>query len=475
LASKHYDVLVIGSGAGSIIAERAQWAGMKVALVDKGPLGGTCLNVGCIPSKTLIVSADRVVEAQRAAALGVHAVVERIDFGAIMARARQVSANGQQQMRQSLKQATGIDFYEAPGMFVGEKEMEVGGHRLRADKVFIVAGARPQIPPLPGIRDVDYLTNESLLALEQLPRSVIIVGGGYVGVEYAHFLAAMGSAVTLIERLHHLAVSEEPEISVRLKARLAKRMSVLTDTKVTALRRRGADVEVGLQNLVTGRESSVTGERLLLATGRTANADLLRPEATGVTLDARGYVEVNGYLETVKPGIWAFGDVIGRYMFTHVANQEAIVCWHNSQHEPKVEMDYSAVPHAVFSDPQIASVGMTEAVARTKHEILVGEADYTSVAYGEALAEQDGYAKVVVEKKTGRILGCHIAGSHAAVLIQEVTEAMANEGNPNSVLVAMHIHPALSEIVPACLSNLRDPEHKEEAAPHEAHLESHRH
>lgn len=477
MASKHYDVLVIGSGAGSIIAERAQWAGLKVALVDRGPLGGTCLNVGCIPSKTLIVSADRVVEAQRADRLGVRLQVTGIDFPAIMARAREVAAAGREQIRNGLKQVHGIDFYEANGTFVADKEMHVGGERIRADKVFIAAGARPQVPPIPGLSEVPYLTNESLLALETLPHSMVIVGGGYIGVEYAHFLAAMGCQVTLVERLHYLVVAEEPEISLRLKARLAARMAVHTDTSVTAVSRAADGVAVSLRNLATGRDSVVKSERLLIATGRSSNADTLRPEATGVELDPRGYVAVNGHLETSRAGIWAFGDVIGRYMFTHVANQEAIVAWHNSQHTPKVEMDYSAVPHAVFSDPQIASVGVTEAVARTKHAILVGETDYQSVAYGEALREDDGYAKVVVEKETGHVLGFHIAGWNAALLIQEVTEAMANEGNANSILVAMHIHPALSEIVPACLSNLHDPEEKakgkEEAKP--ATIESHRH
>ncbi|MHB0877738.1 MAG: dihydrolipoyl dehydrogenase family protein [Anaerolineae bacterium] len=473
MAGKHYDVLVIGTGAGAIVAERAQWAGQKVALVDRGPLGGTCLNVGCIPSKMLILPADRIIEARRAARLGVYLSVTGIDVKSIMERMRAVVTSGQQSVREGLRQSPDIDYYEATGHFVGEHEMEVAGARVSADKVFIAAGARPSVPSLPGLRDVDYLTNESILALDEMPHSIIVVGGGYVGAEYAHFLSAVGSQVTLVEMGHRLVAGEEPEVSMRLKNRLAERMTVLTDTAVTALRRTPQGVAASVRNQVTGSESTVEAASLLLATGRTSNADLLRLEATGVALDGRGYVAVDGYLQTSKANIWAFGDVIGRRMFTHVANQEAIVAWHNSQHDPKVEMDYNAAPHAIFSDPQIASVGLTEAEARATHDILVGEADYQSVAYGEATAEVDGYAKAVVEKDTGRILGFHIAGSHAAMLIQEVTDVMANEGNVNSVLAGMHIHPALSEIVPACLHDLHDPEHRHEGE-HEATIESHR-
>ena len=451
--AKRYDVIVIGSGSGAIVAERALWQDLSVALVDRGPLGGTCLNVGCVPSKLLIYPADRIVAAQEATKLGIRIEIAGIDFPAIMQRMRTIVKEGSDYVRKALGK-TNIVLYEAEASFVDDYTLEVAGERIRGDKIFIAAGARPVIPPIPGLGDVDYLTNESVLALTKPPASLLILGGGYIAVEYAHFFAAMGTQVTILERQHHLVADEEPELSLILKRKLSERMTVHTDTEGFAVRREGDGVVVLGRNLVTGRVSEFAAERLLIAVGRQSNADRLHLQATGVEIDTRGFITVNGYLETSKANIWAFGDVIGKQMFIHVANQEAMLAWHNSVHKDKVEMDYSAVPRAIFTHPQLAAVGLTEAEAKKSHNVLVGKAEYQQVAAGEAMMETDGLAKAVVDKDSGKILGFHVIGPYASIVIQEVIDVMANRGNIHSITTAMHIHPALSELVVATLQSL---------------------
>jgi len=456
-AAKNYDVIVIGSGSGAIVAELALWRGLSVALVEQGLLGGTCLNVGCVPSKLLIHPADRIVQAQESAKLGISAQVTGIDFPAIMKRMRAAVKEGRDYIRDGLGK-TSIALYQTEAHFVADHTLDVSGERIHGDRVFIAAGARPAIPPIPGLDDVAYLTNESVLALDEAPASLLILGGGYIAVEYAHFFAAMGTRVTILERLHRLVADEEPELSLILERKLAERLTLYTDTEGFEAKRSGDGVVLLGRNLVTGRVSEFAAERLMVATGRQPNAGRLRPQATGVETDARGYIKVNGYLETSKANVWAFGDVIGKRMFIHVANQEALLAWHNSIHEDKAEMDYSAAPHAVFTHPQLAAVGLTEAEARKSHNILVGKADYQQVVAGEAMLEADGLAKAIVDKDSGKILGFHVIGPHATIVIQEVIGVMANRGNVNSITSAMHIHPALPELIVATLQSLKEPD-----------------
>jgi dihydrolipoamide dehydrogenase len=223
------------------------------------------------------------------------------------------------------------------------------------------------------------------------------------------------------------------------------------------MRRGGSGYVVVGRNRRTGEDTEFSGRHLLIATGRRSNADLLRVENAGIELDERGYIRVNEYLETNVPNIWAFGDVIGKQLFKHHANREAIVAWHNSRHDDKAPMDYRVSPHAVFTYPQIGSVGMTEEQAKREREILVGRARYNDVAYGVTLMEEDGFAKAIVDAESREILGFHIIGPHAPILLQEVVNAMASEGNIASVAIGMHVHPAMPELVMRTLNSLRAP------------------
>jgi mycothione reductase len=454
---KEYDVIVVGSGAGMLIVESALLQGLTVALVDTGPLGGTCLNVGCIPSKMLIYPADRVVEIQEAATLGIYTEITAIDCDAILERMRRTVKEGRDQMRSGIERTEDLDFYEAEGHFTDDYTMEVAGEQLKGQKIFIVSGARPSIPPVKGLDEIEYLTNETVLGLKTSPRSLIIIGGGYIAAEYGHFFAAMGTDVTIVQRRDRLVPNEEPEIAELLTTELAKRMNVYTNTEVSEARRDKEGHTIIGKDKITGEARQFVADKVMIATGRRSNADLLKVENTGVETDKRGFIAVNEYHETSKANIWALGDAIGQHMFRHVANRAALVAWHNSIHTEKVKMDYRAIPHAIFSHPQIASVGLTEEEAKKEHEILVGTAPYSAVAKGEAMMEDESFAKAIVDRTSQKILGFHIIGPYAPILIQEVVNVMANEQDFMTLAKGMHIHPALPELILVTLKNLREP------------------
>jgi dihydrolipoamide dehydrogenase len=454
---RKYDVIVIGSGAGGLIVEQALTKGLRVAWVDKGPLGGTCLNVGCIPSKMVIFPADRIMEIREAGKLGIKAEIGEIDFEGILERTRNAIAHEREHMRDSIYGSRELDFYEDTGSFVGNRTMDVSGLKIKGEKIYIASGARPLIPPVQGLENVDYLTNDNVFELRKRPESLLIVGGGYIAVEFGHFFSAMGTKVTIVQRGGRLVKEEEPEISALLKKEMQKRMEIHTGTEVLEAGQDGGLCRIIGRERETGETREFTGERVLICAGRTSNADLLHVEETGVDTDDRGYIVVNDYYETTRKGIWAFGDAIGRKMFRHSANQESLLAWKNSMNEEKETIDYQTVPHAVFSYPEIASVGLREAEAKEHYEgVLVGTARYRDVARGEAMMEDEAFAKMILEKGTGRILGCHIIGPQASILIQEVINAMTSGGYLGPVISGMHIHPALTELIHATLRHLHE-------------------
>jgi len=453
---KEYDVIVIGSGCGMNIVDEALAHGLSVALVDRGPLGGTCANLGCIPSKMLIFAADRIAEIQEARKLGIEAEIRNIDFNFIMERMRKFIRENQKHMRQGLSHAENLDFYEGEGHFVDDYTIEVNGEKIKGDKIFIASGSRPLTPPIKGLDSVNFLTNETVLQLKERPKSLIIIGGGYIAVEYGHFFAAMGTKVTILEMADRLVLAEEPEIAEVLKEELGQHMDIYTGIQAEEVKENGRGVTVIAKDAKSGVKKEFTAQRILVAVGRRSNADLLRVENTGVEVDKRGFVKVNEYLETAKKNIFAVGDANGQQMFTHVANKEAMLVAHNAIHGGRLKMDYSTAPHAVYSHPQIASVGMTEEAARKAHNVLVGKAEYSDVAQGEAMMEKNGFAKAVVKAGTGKILGFHIIGPYAPILIQEVINAMASGGGIDQIQTSMHIHPAITELIPVVLNNLKD-------------------
>lgn len=452
---QEYDAIIIGAGdVGLSIAFKALSDGLKVALIEKGNVGGTCVNVGCVPSKTLIFSADRIAEIRESRKLGIQAEITNIDFGSIMQRMKNAVKYGRNSIKEAVKDSENLDFYNEEGHFIEEYTLKVKNEEIKGKRIFISSGARPFIPSIKGLDTVEYLTNESVLELKKRPESMIIIGGGYIAVEYGHFFSGMGTKVTIVERGNRVVSSEEPEISDLLKSEMGKRMDIHTDAEVEKVIQRSGACTVVARDKTTGEEREITAERIMVATGRKSNADLLKVENTGVETDEANFIRVNGYLETNKKNIWALGDAIGRQMFTHAGDKEAEIAWHNATHKGKIKMDFGMVPHAVFTYPQIASIGLTEERARKDYEILVGKAKYSDTVMGVAMVEEDSFAKAVVEKNTKKLLGFHIIGPEASILIQEVVNAIANKNDMKYITESMHIFPALSELIPEVLNNL---------------------
>ena len=450
---KNYDVIVIGAGVGLNVTFKAVSSGLRVALIDKGNPGGTCLNLGCVPSKVLIFPADRIVEIREAEKLGIHVKITRVDFSALMGRMKRTISLGRKYLVNAIKNSENLDFYNEQAYFVNEYTLKIKNQTIRGKKIFISSGSRPSIPPIKGLEKVDYLTNESVLEVKKAPKSIIVVGGGSVASEYAHFFDAVGARVTVLEMGERLIASEEPEISHLLKKELSRRMEILTNASVLEVKRNkyGCAVLVKVKNKST---KEIVAEKIMIATGRKSNADFLKLGKSGIKTDNSNYIKVNDYLETNKRNIWAFGDAIGKQMFTHAGDKEAEIAWHNATSGKKIRMDFMSIPYAIFTHPQVASVGLTEAEARKDHEILVGRAKYSDIVAGDTMVEKDGFAKAIVEKKTGKILGFHVIGPYASHIIQEVVNAMANKNTVDYITNSMHTFPSLSELIPQALDNL---------------------
>jgi dihydrolipoamide dehydrogenase len=458
---ERFDVLVIGTGSGMIVASTAVENGFKTAVVDNGPMGGTCINRGCVPSKMLIYPVDVATIAKESAKIGVNATVNSIDFHNLMTRMHALVGEDTGAQARAVEATPNLTWFKEKGEFTADYTLQVGDHTVTAEMIFIVSGARVAIPKVKGLENVDYLTSDTALELQEPPRSLLIMGGGYIGVEFGHFFAGIGTKTTILQRPMRIVPEEEPEISDLLKVELQKRMEICTGTEAVEVKQEGNAKTVVTRSRVDGSTREFTAEALMVATGRVPNSDLLKPEKTGVQLNEKGFVKINEYLETSKKNIWAFGDAIGNEMFKHAANYEAGIAWHNAVHDHKVKMDFSVVPHAVFSHPQVAAVGLKEEEAKQQgHKILVGKAFYKDTAMGAAMGMPDGFVKVIVEAETGKILGGHIIGPEASILIQEIINALVTENRSYApIMRAMHIHPAMPEVVQNAFGNLRPVEH----------------
>ncbi len=454
---KEYDFVVIGGGTGGLtLLYKALQLNKKVALLTSGPIGGTCQNFGCVPSKMLIYPADVIETINSAGNLGIEARITNINFSAIMERMRQSVAQSVQATEDNLKNQANLDYYHSQAHFTGDYTLATGVEQIRGKKIFVATGSRPMVPPIKGLKETGFLDEKTVLRLSDVPESMVFIGGGYIAAEYGHFFSAMGTKVTILQDADRLVPHEEPEISHLLAKELGKRLVVHTDMKVISARKNGKISAVTARDSRTGRESEFPAEKIFVATGRESNADLLKGENSGIETNEKGYIEVNDYLETSKNDIRAFGDAIGRQMFTHAADKEAEIAWHNAIHEKRRKMDFGSVPHAVYTWPQIASVGMTEAHALQNHDILVGKARYSDTVRGMAMRENEGFAKAIVEKETGKILGFHIIGPDAPIIIQEVVNVIARGGAAEEIKESMHIFPSLGDLVTEALGNLQE-------------------
>jgi mycothione reductase len=397
----------------------------------------------------VIYPADVINIIWEAGKLGIKVKIEDIDFSYIMERRRIMIGEDVGHMDEGIKHVNNLTMYRDVGEFVSDYTMKVGDESFKGGNIFIVSGAKPFIPPIRGIEETGYITSRTVWDLTEKPESLVIIGGGFVAVEFAHFFSSVGTEVTRLSRSPRPIKKGEPEVSALLEKVMRRKMNVHTDVEaVESKRKRGRKI-VTARSLEMGEVSNFESKEILLAAGRRSNADLLKPEKTGVELDQRGFIKANEYVETSKPKIWTFGDAIGKHMFKHVANYEAEIAWFNFTGQRKVAFDYSAVPYAVFSNPQIAYVGMTEQEAREEgHDILLGHYEYKNTAKGMAMGVEEGFVKVIVENESYRILGGHIIGPYAPIMMQEIINAMNTEGGTvYSIQNSMYIHPAAPEVI----------------------------
>jgi mycothione reductase len=463
---KEYEVVVVGSGSAMNIVEPLieENPKIRIAVIDKDEPGGICLTRGCIPSKILLYPAEVLSAIERAGEFGISVDVKQVDFQAVMGRMRRLIDADIDSIRRGLSESENIDYYHAAAEFVAPYTMKVEGETIKGGMFLLGAGSSAVIPEVEGLEGAGYLTSDSVLRLKELPESIAIVGGGYIAAEYGHFFASMGSRVTVLGRNPQFLPGEEPEVAALAKRELGKRMTILTNHEVTEVRKGGGSGRVvTARDRASGGMVKVEASEVLVAAGRGPTTALMHPERAGIKTDERGWLAVDDYLQTSQPNVWALGDAIGGHMFKHKANYDSQVVYYNAVLKQRVAADYHAVPHAVFTDPEVAAVGMGEAEAlRTTGggKVMVGFHRYEDTAKGEAMNARDYFVKILVDGETSRILGAHVIGPQASVLIQEIVAAMYTEARSvSSIYEAMHIHPALSEVVERAAGSLMPVEH----------------
>ena len=458
---KSYDLIIIGSGSASNLLDPLIQSNpkIKIAIIDKDEPGGICLTRGCIPSKILLYPAELVRHIEEARDLGVEADITKIDFAKIMERMRTLIGKDIESIRQGLSSSENIDYYHDIAEFVSPYTIRVGDETIKSGMIFLTTGSRAIIPNTKGLDVVGYLTSDTAFKLTKLPSSLAIVGGGYIAAEFGHFFSAMGSSVTIVGRNERFLPEEEPEVSELAKNEFSKHMKIITNHEVIEARKTPARTKQLIARAKdTGETIQVEAEEIMMACGRGPLTDILHPEKGGVKITDTGWIQVDDYLQTSQPNIWAFGDAQGRYLFRHMANYESEVAYLNAILKRKVKVDYQAVPHAVFAYPEIASVGMLEKEAVEKfgkEKILIGFYLYENTAKGEAMNVKDFFVKVIVNGSTNEILGAHIIGPQASVLIQEIINVMYAPGRSAEIIdEAIHIHPAMNEVVQRAFGSL---------------------
>jgi mycothione reductase len=442
----HVDVAVIGSGSGNTVVDAA-FAHRQVAILEKGTFGGTCLNVGCIPTKMFVYPADLAHEAARGDRIGVETRFDGARWpdvrDRIFGRIDPISASGRQWRAAG---RPNVRLYEGHARFLDAHTLDTGtGETITADQVVVATGSRPVLPDVPGLGSVPYVTSDTVMRIDALPERMLVLGGGFVAAELAHVFSAFGTAVTVVNRSGRLLREEDAEVSRTFTELARRRWDVRLETQVARVETHDAGVRAHLDD-----GSHVDADLLLVATGRRANSDQLDLDRAGVAVDDRGLVVVDGHQRTSVPTIWALGDVSNRYQLKHVSNREARTVRHNLLHpDDLVETDHRHVPSAVFSNPQVASVGLTEEQAlATGRAFVVGRRDYADTAYGWAMEDTTGFAKVLVDPVTGLLVGAHVLGAQAANLLQPLVQAMAFGQRAHDVARAQYwIHPALMEVV----------------------------
>ncbi|GJN42253.1 mycothione reductase [Corynebacterium ammoniagenes] len=450
----HYDLIIIGAGSGNSIPT-PEHDDISIAIIEKDKFGGTCMNVGCIPTKMYVYAADVAHQTEHSQKLGITGEVTNVDWDSIVDRVftnriDKIAEGGEAYRRGD--ETPNITVYDQHAEFIGPKTIKTGDDVITGDQIIIATGSRPQIPEAIAESGATYHTNETIMRLPEQPKSLVIVGGGFIAMEFAHVFAGLGTDVTIVNRSETLLRWLDTDLSSRFNKQARERFNVITHVNVNDLENTSTGVKVSLDN-----GEVLDADAILVATGRIPNGDQMNLDAAGIDMHNDGRIKVDDYGRTTAEGIWALGDVSSPYMLKHVANAETKAVRHNMLNpDDMVPMPHDHVPSAIFTHPQIATVGLTEEQARGMDlDITVKVQNYGDVAYGWAMEDNDGICKLIADKNTGKLLGAHYYGPQASTLIQQMITVMAFDMDVRDFAQKQYwIHPALPEVTENALLGL---------------------
>jgi pyruvate/2-oxoglutarate dehydrogenase complex dihydrolipoamide dehydrogenase (E3) component len=454
---RNHDAIVIGTGqSGPALARRLVATGQDVAIIERKLFGGTCVNTGCTPTKTLVASAYAAFLARRASDYGVTiGGPVGVDMKAVKARKDAIVEASRGGVERSLKTLKGCTVYEGHARFIAEKKVAVNGSELAADRIFINVGARATIPPIPGLEHVPYLTNSSMMDIDFLPAHLIILGGSYVGLEFAQVYRRFGSEVTVIELAPRLIAREDADVSQAVADFLKEEgIDVRVGSKVIGVAKEGNAIAVKVES--AGAVSQVAGTHVLVAIGRRPNTDDLGLERAGIATDARGYIQVDDQLRTSAAGIWAMGDCNGRGAFTHTSWNDFEIVAANLLDNDQRRVSDRITAYALYTDPPLGRAGMTEAeVRKAGKPALISTMAMEDVSRAYEKGETKGFMKILVDRDSKQILGASLLGLAGDEVIHCILDLMYARAPYTVMQRAMHIHPTVSEFIPTMLGQLR--------------------
>jgi pyruvate/2-oxoglutarate dehydrogenase complex dihydrolipoamide dehydrogenase (E3) component len=456
-----FDAIIIGTGqSGPSLAARLAGAGMNVAILERGRYGGTCVNTGCIPTKALVASAYAAHLARRAADYGVTTGPVSVDMKLVKARKDKISGTSSMNVKTWLHGLERCRVIEGHARFESPDSVRVNGELISAPRVFINVGARALVPAIPGLDGVDYLTNSSMMDVDFLPRHLVILGGSYIGLEFAQMYRRFGAEVTVIEKAPRLIPREDADVSQGVRDILANEgVRLELGAEVVGVERHGAEASVRIErarNEVQGQRGEVRGSHLLVAIGRVPNTHDLGLDRAGVVLDARGYIAVDDALRTGVPGIWALGDCNGRGAFTHTSYNDYEIVADNLLEGAQRSVRERITAYGLFIDPPLGRVGMTDdEVRRSGRKALTGMRPMTRVSRAVEKGETQGFIKITVDAQTKRILGAAILGTGGDEAVHALAAAMYADAPYTTVTHSVFIHPTVSELLPTVLGALK--------------------
>ncbi len=457
--TRNFDAIIVGAGqAGPSLAGRLTAAGMTVALVERKLIGGTCVNTGCMPTKTLVASAYAAHLARRGADFGVETGPVSVDMKKVRARADTVSTNARTNNEKWLRGMERLTLIMGHARFTGPDTLEVDGERISAPRIFLNVGGRANVPDFPGVNDVDYLNNVSILKLDTLPEHLVVVGGSYIGLEFAQIFRRFGAKVTVVEKGPRLVSREDEDVSEAIREIMeAEGITVRTGAECISFAPHPHGIEVGV-DCHSGDPTEI-GSHALLAVGRRPNTDDLGLDAAGIETDARGYIKVDDTLATNVPGVWAMGDCNGRGAFTHTAYNDFEIIAANLLDGADRKLSDRILGYALYTDPPLGRVGMSETEARKSgRKLLVSKRQMTRVGRAIEKDETKGFMKVVADADTSKILGAAILGTNGDEAIHGILDMMNADVDYGVLQWAVPIHPTVSELIPTVLGDLKPAE-----------------